>query len=118
MEQQHWKEALERHYTPEELAHWAENPPPDGFDQAAYARQWRELGARIEAALPLDPKSAKAKALVEEWNALLAPFKAVATPEMMEGAQRFWDNAEQHSGKLDMPFPPAVMRFIREAQAS
>ncbi len=117
MEAENWKKALERHYTPEELAHWTENPPPAGFDQAAYSRQWEELGARIEAALPLDPKSARAQAYVAEWNALLEPFKAVATPQMMEGAKSFWENADRHEGELKMPFSPAVMRFISEAQA-
>jgi DNA-binding transcriptional MerR regulator len=55
MEAENWKQALERHYTPEQLAHWADNPPPAGFDQEDYSRRWAELGARIEAALPLDP---------------------------------------------------------------
>lgn len=112
------KQVLEKHYTPEELAHWAENPPPQGFDQEAYARQWQELGARIEAALPLDPASDEAARFVAEWEQLLAPFKAVATPQMMEGAQRFWDNAEQHRGEMQLPFSPAVMAFIRSAQAA
>jgi hypothetical protein len=115
METEKWKEALERHYSPEELAHWAENPPPADFDQEAYGRQWSELGARIETALPLDPASAEAQAFVQEWNALLAPFKAVATPQMMEGAKSFWEKAEEHSAGMQLPFSPAVMRFIQEA---
>jgi DNA-binding transcriptional MerR regulator len=52
MEEENWKKALERHYPPEELARWADNLPPPGFDQADYSRRWKELGARIEAALP------------------------------------------------------------------
>ncbi|MEA3014500.1 MAG: MerR family transcriptional regulator, thiopeptide resistance regulator, partial [Sphingomonadales bacterium] len=56
---------------------------PAGFDQEAYNRQWADLGGRIAAALPLDPAGAEAQAFYGEWQALLAPFKAVATPEMM-----------------------------------
>jgi DNA-binding transcriptional MerR regulator len=115
MEQEQWKKALERHYSGEELAHWAENPPPEGFDQADYSRRWEELGGRIEAALPLDPASAEAQAFVAEWNELLAPFRAVATPQMMEGARRFWQNSEQPAGELKMPFSPAVWQFIQSA---
>lgn len=118
MESGKWKEALECHYSPEELAHWAENPPPAAFDQEAYSLQWSELGARIEAALPLDPAGAEAQAFVHEWNELLAPFRAVATPQMMAGAQSFWEKAGEHSPGMQMPFSPAVMRFIEEARAA
>jgi DNA-binding transcriptional MerR regulator len=118
MEEEGWKQALERHYSPEELAHWAENPPPAGFDQQAYARQWQELGARIEAALPLDPASAEARAFAAEWDALLEPFRAVATPQMMAGAQSFWEKADQHRGDAAMPFSPAVFRFVQEVKAA
>lgn len=118
MENENWKKALERHYTSEELGHWADNPSPEGFDQEAYSRQWRELGARIEAALPLDPASAEAQAFVKEWDDLLAPFRAVATPRMMAGAKRFWENREAWQGEVQAPFSPEVMDFIRAAQAA
>jgi len=111
-----WKQVLEEHYSPEELAHWADNPPPAGFDQQAYTRQWQELGARIEAALPLDPASARAQAFVAEWDALLAPFRAAATPQMMAGAQSFWEKADVYADKVQMPFSLDVVRFIQAAQ--
>ena len=116
MENENWKKALERHYTPEELAHWAQNPAPEGFDQAAYSRQWRELGARIEAALPLDPASAEAQAFVKQWDELLAPFRAVATPQMMAGAQSFWENREAWQGEVEAPFSAGVMEFIQSTR--
>lgn len=72
MEQDKWKQMVEQHYSPEELAHWADNPPPADFDQADYGRQWPDLGARIAAALPLDPASDTAQGFVAEWDALLA----------------------------------------------
>jgi DNA-binding transcriptional MerR regulator len=115
MEAEQWKKALERHYTPEELAHWADNPPPAGFDQADYARRWEELGARIEAALPLDPGGAEAQAFVAEWDALLAPFRAVATPQMMRGAQGFWQSGAAFEGEAKPPFSREAMALIMAA---
>ncbi|HEX8125646.1 MAG TPA: MerR family transcriptional regulator [Allosphingosinicella sp.] len=120
MEAENWKQALERHYSPEELAHWSANPPPAGFDQAAYSRSWEDLGERIEAALPLDPAGERAQAFVREWNALLEPFRAVATPQMMEGAKSFWESgtAFEGQGGSKPPFSKEAMQFILAASAA
>lgn len=118
METEHWKKALERHYTPEELAHWAENPPPAGFDQADYSRRWEELGARIEAALPLDPASGAAQAFAAEWNALLAPFRAAASAQMASGAEAFWKGDAAFGGEVKPPFSREVMDLIAAASAA
>lgn len=118
MEAENWKQALDRHYTPEELAHWASNPPPAGFDQADYSRRWEELGARIEAALPLDPAGAEARAFVAEWNRLLEPFRAAATPEMMSGAKGFWESGKAFEGDVKPPFSREAMQFIMAASAA
>ena len=115
MATEQWKKAVERHYSPEELAHWADNPPPADFDQEVYSRQWRELGARIEAALPLDPASAQAQAYYDEWQALLKPFLDVATPQMQAGAARFWQQRESWEGDVQAPFSAEVQRFIAAA---
>ena len=118
METENWKKALERHYSPEELAEWAANPPPAGFDQADYSRRWQELGARIEAALPLDPAGEEAQAFVAEWNALLEPFRTVATPQMMEGARGFWNSGAAFEAEAKPPFTREVMDFIGAAAAA
>jgi DNA-binding transcriptional MerR regulator len=118
METENWKQALERHYSPEELAHWSQNPPPAGFDQADYSRRWEELGARIEAALPLDPAGTEAQAFVREWNALLEPFRSAATPEMMRGARGFWESGAAFEGDMKPPFSKEVMQFILAASAA
>ena len=115
MEQESWKKVLERHYTPEELQHWKENPPPADFDQVEYGRKWKELGDRIQAALPLDPTRVQAQAFLDEWNSLLEPFMRVATPEMRDGAKRFWEKSDQYRGEVEMPFSREVMDFIEEA---
>ena len=119
MEQEKWRELAERYSTPEELEEWRGNSPPPEFDQEAYSRQWRELGARIEAALPLDPASPRAQALYDEWQALLKPFLDVATPAMQAGAQRFWQKRAEWEGGIKAPFSMAVWQFIQAAgQAS
>src|SRR3982751_3653447 len=64
MDHENWKQVVDRYYSPEDQAHWAERMSalPADFDPAAYNRQWVELGQRVEAALPLDPASAAAQA--------------------------------------------------------
>ena len=115
MENEKWRELAERHATPDELAEWRDNPPPQGFDQESYSRQWQELGARIEAALPLDPASPEAQAFLGEWQALLKPFLDAATPAMKEGAQRFWQQRAAWEGEVKAPFSAEVQRFIEAA---
>ncbi len=115
MEAESWKKVTDRYLSDEEKAHWAGQGMPEGFDQEAYSRQWSELSARIEAALPLDPAGAEAQALLAEWNALLAPFTAVATPGMMSGAARLYDRMDDWRSEQQPPFSMAVWRFIQEA---
>lgn len=117
MEHENWKKVADRYFTPEEQARWAERMQdvPAGFDQDAYSRQWAELSARIEAALPLDPASGEARAFYEEWQALLAPFSAVATPEMMAGATELYSRMDEWRGDQQPPFSMAVWQFIQAA---
>jgi DNA-binding transcriptional MerR regulator len=117
MEHENWKKVADRYFTPEEQARWAERMAdvPAGFDHDAYSRQWAELSARIEAALPLDPAGAEAQALYDEWQALLAPFKAVATSEMMAGAAGLYNRMDEWKGDQQPPFSMAVWQFIQAA---
>jgi len=117
METENWKAVADRFFTPEEQAHWAERRKhaPADFDPEAYNRAWAELGTRIAAALPLDPASAEAQALFDEWQALLAPFTAAATPEMMAGATALYDRMEEWQGEQKPPFAMDVWRFIQAA---
>ncbi|HEY8434614.1 MAG TPA: TipAS antibiotic-recognition domain-containing protein, partial [Sphingomicrobium sp.] len=104
-----------RYFSEEEKAHWAEHPPQPGFDQADYSRKWADLGKRVEAAIPNGPDSPEARALYDEWQALLAPFKAVATPEMMQGATRFYQRMDEWHGDVPQaPFTPEAFRFIQQ----
>jgi DNA-binding transcriptional MerR regulator len=118
MENEKWRALAERHATEAEMADWRANPPPEGFDQEACSRQWRELGARIEAVLPLDPASPQALALHNEWQALLKPFLDVATPAMKAGAARFWEKRDAWEGEVQAPFSAEVFRFMQEVGAA
>lgn len=116
MDRENWKQVADRYFTPEEQARWAEtmkNGPAD-FDQEAYSRQWSDLSARIAAALPLDPASPEARAFYDEWQALLAPFTAVATPEMMQGASDLYSRMDEWQDVQQPPFSMDVWRFIQE----
>lgn len=115
-----WKQVIDRQFAKEEQAHWAErrNALAPDFDQEAYQAQWADLGRRIAAALPLDPDSEAARGFVREWSALLAPFRAVATPEMWAGATRLHQKREQWEGQADPGFSAEVWQFIQAASAA
>src|SRR4051812_39496723 len=119
MEHENWKKVTDRYFSPEEQARWAERKAdmPADFDQEAYSRQWAELSSRIEAALPLDPADAEAQAFYDEWQKLLAPFRAVATPEMMAGATKLYDRMPEWQGDHQSPFPMDVWTFIKQVSA-
>jgi DNA-binding transcriptional MerR regulator len=118
MEAEDWKKVTDRYFSPEEQARWAERmkeAPPQDFDQAEYSRKWKDLGGRVEAAISKGPDSAEAQALYDEWQALLAPFKAVATPEMMAGATKLYERMDEwHRDVPAAPFTPEAFKFIQE----
>ena len=117
MEAENWKKVTERYFTPEELKHWREHRKgldPD-WDPAAQQAKWRELGARIEAALPLDPTSEKAEGFVHEWFKLLEPFSRVATPEMWAGARKLYQNHREWEGQADPGFSVAAREAVTAA---
>ncbi len=115
MEAEDWKKVSDQYFSKEEQEEWAKHPPKAEFDQAEYSRRWADLGARVEAAIPKGPESIEAGALYDEWQELLAPFKAVATPKMMEGATRFYEKMDEWSGDVpNAPFTSEAFRFIQE----
>ena len=114
MQPQDWKKVADRYFSPDEKAHWAEHPPQPGFDQAEYGRKWADLGKRVEAAIPQGPDSPEAQALFDEWQQLLEPFKAVATPQMMQGATRLYERMDEWHADANAPFTPEAFRFIQE----
>ena len=116
MQEKDWKAVADRYFSPEEQERWADKMKdvPAGFDQADYSRKWADLGARVAAAMPLGPDSAEAKVLFDEWQALLAPFTAVATPEMMRGATQMYQCLGEWQNDVAAPFSADVFAFIQE----
>ena len=117
MDEENWKKVADRYWSDEAKADFAAKPPPQGFDQKAYSAKWADLTGRIEAALPLDPASEKAQALYREWQELLAPFRAVATPAMMQSVTRMYDHIDEWKGERQPPFSSAVWAFIKSVGA-
>ena len=88
---------------------------PADFDNDAHNAKWKDLSDRIKAALPLDPASPRAQAFLDEWDEMIRPFLAVASPEMLAGVRSFHDSIEQWDGAVDSPFDAEVYRFHQDA---
>ncbi len=112
-----WQKVADRYFSPEQQAEWAERMKdvPPTFDQNDYGAKWADLGTRIGNALPMDPAAPQAQAFLAEWKALLAPFTAVATPEMMAGTTKLYDRMGEWSGEMKPPFASEVWDFIKAA---
>ncbi|WP_375273082.1 MerR family transcriptional regulator [Sphingomonas sp.] len=118
--QQDWTAISNRYLSAQgeaDFADAAQALPPE-FDQKAYAAAWSDLSARIAAALPLDPTSSVAQAFVAEWQALLAPFTALATPAMTAGVSAMYDDMANWQSEQAPPFAPEIWSFIRAASAA
>ncbi len=115
-----WKAISDQYMSDEAKADFAATRPqmPADFDPAAYSAQWKALGDRVKAALPLDPASDQALAFVREWFTLLEPFSRIATPAMWQGSRDMYANMDQwenESGAPDAGFDSSVWNFINEA---
>ncbi|MEG3122700.1 MerR family transcriptional regulator [Sphingomonas sp. GB1N7] len=117
MEHDNWKAISDRYLSDEAKDDFAASLPkmPADFDQTAYSAKWDDLTGRIEAALPMDPKSAQAQAFYAEWIALLAPFTAVASPAMMQGVGKMYDGMHNWQDEQKPPFSAEVWAFIKSA---
>jgi len=117
VEPENWKAVTDRYFTPAEKAEWREKMAevPEGFDQEAYGARWKELAARIEAAMPMDPTGEQAQAFVDQWFALLKPFSAIATPAMWNGTVRMYEDMDNWPARSDPGFSAEVWRFIQAA---
>lgn len=120
--EERWKKVIDRYYSPEQQAEWRERKlkavEAAGFDQDAYTKAWKDLTARIEAAMPLSPRCDEAQAFVAEWNKLLEPFLCVATPAMQDAANGMWSRIEEWEHEVDTPVSASALKFIAQASAA
>ncbi len=117
MSKDQWDKVSDRFFTQEQKAQFAKamEEVPSDFDQADYSRKWADLGKRVEAAIPNGVQSPEAQALYDEWQELLAPFTAVASPEMMKGVSTMYERMDEWKGEVpSAPFTPEAYRFIQE----
>jgi MerR family transcriptional regulator, thiopeptide resistance regulator len=119
-EAQAWKKVTDRYFSEEDKAHWSANMQDvqKDWEQSDYSAQWKDLGGRIKAALPLDPTSPAAFAFLDEWQDLLRPFMKVATVEMKTGAFQFYEKMGEWQGDLDVGFDQQVWDFIKQVGAA
>ena len=87
--------------------------PSKNFTRHELAR-WGIAHAVYDA---MDPASLEAGKLYDEWQALLAPFTAVATPEMMAGAAKLYNRMPEWQGDQKPPFPMEVWQFVQSVGA-
>ena len=120
MSEEKWAEIQNRYMSEEQLAAFekAQAKMPADFDQQAYTEKWKDLDRRIVAALPMDPASSQAQAFLDEWDALIQPFLAVASPEMLEGVKNLHENMEDWQGEVDNGFSLEAYRFHQDAHAA
>lgn len=114
MDSTDWRPVVDDYFTPDEQVRFRAEMP-GRLDQAAHGDEWRDLGARIQEALPLDHGSDRAQSFVDEWFALLRPFSEVATPGMWDGVVRMYDDRPNWQAQPDMGFGEDVWGFIRSA---
>ncbi len=117
MTQEKWGEVHRRYMNDEQLDAFKASAAalPADFDQDAHTAQWKDLADRIKAALPMDPACPQAQAFLDEWNAMIEPFLAVATPEMIEGVKNLNNHIEEWEDEVDSPFDAEVFRFHQAA---
>ena len=120
MENEQWKSVVDQYFSHREQREFGAKMAdvPAGFNQAEYGAKWKELGGRIEAALPLDPMSDEGQAFVDEWFALLKPFSQIATPAMWQGTVKMYEDMPNWKAKPDMGFSHEVWTFITTATKS
>jgi DNA-binding transcriptional MerR regulator len=123
MSKEQWDQLSDRYLTDEQKADFAASQQqiPADFDQAAYSAKWAALGQRAKAAIPFGASSPEAQAIYDEWQELLAPFKAVATPGMMAGVTTMYEKMDEWQSEPNAPFPgfdADTFRFIQEVGRS
>jgi DNA-binding transcriptional MerR regulator len=119
MEAEDWKKVTDRYFSKEDQEHWAERMKGRwAAGRLRPGRIWPQMeGSRRprRGGHPSGPDSPEAQALYDEWQALLAPFKAVASPEMMAGATKLYERMDEwHRDAPQAPFTPQAFRFIQE----
>jgi len=116
MSQEQWLEAAASHMTDHqrEALQTIKAALPAGFDGKVQMAKFKELNARIKAALPLDPASEEAQRFLDERDTMLAPFVALMPPELKEASNNLREKIKR--GEFSAPIDAEVDRFYQEAR--
>jgi DNA-binding transcriptional MerR regulator len=113
-----WRKIFDKYFPPARQRAWLKMQEKlrARVDPEAHDKAWWAIAADIKAALPLDPASAKAQALLDRWNALLKPFNSVATAQQKREARSFWLNVGDWGKDVNQPMTREVVEFIKAAR--
>jgi DNA-binding transcriptional MerR regulator len=115
-----WRAVFDRYFDSEQQDRWTSLNArlAAAVDADAYNKAWADLAEDIKRALPLDPASPEAKALLGRWNALLAPFNKIASEREQAEARAFWSAVGDWGGAVGSPVTAEVVSFIKAATAA
>jgi MerR family transcriptional regulator, thiopeptide resistance regulator len=113
-----WRKIFDKYFSPARQRAWVKMQERlrAAVDPQEHEKAWWAIAADIRAALPLDPTSAKAQALLDRWNALLEPFNRVATETQKREARSFWLNVGDWGQNVNQPMTREVVEFIKAAR--
>jgi DNA-binding transcriptional MerR regulator len=119
MTQEVWQSVWDRYYTPEEQERWkAVNLSFSAEDGQAYARQWTDLIAQVEAAMAkgVKPQDTLAMNLAKAWYDLQKPMMDRVGADVWNKAARMYQEMDQwQTDTVKAPFSKAAYQFIAEA---
>jgi MerR family transcriptional regulator, thiopeptide resistance regulator len=113
-----WRKIFDKYFSPARQRAWVKMQEKlrARVDPEEHDKAWWAIAADIKAALPVDPASAKAQALLDRWNELLKPFNSVATAQQKREARSFWLNVGDWGKDVDQPMTREVVEFIKAAR--
>lgn len=113
-----WRKIFDKYFSPARQAAWVKMQERlrARIDPEEHDKAWWAIAADIKAALPIDPTSAKAQALLDRWNKLLEPFNSVASAQQKREARNFWLNVGDWGGNVNQPMTREVVEFIKAAR--
>lgn len=112
-----WRRVFDRYFGPEQQARWIalNEKLAASIDVDAYNKAWADLAEDIKRALPIDPASLAAQALLDRWNALMAPFNRIASAREQDEARNFWSSVGDWGGSVNSPMTQDVVDFVKAA---
>lgn len=113
-----WRRVFDRYFDEEQQSSWIElnERLAQSIDPDAYNRAWADLAEDIKRALPIDPASAVAQALLDRWNALMAPFNRIASAREQDEARKFWSSVGDWGASVKSPMTQDVVDFVKAAR--